>query len=322
MHRAGSPVPTLTAVSSADRGPAMADIVQVSLRGARRELFLNSRNLWLALHDPVIVQVEHGEALGNVFLRGPLVELKRPANVTHEIIRKATEEDLDQDDRNRRREQEAFDYCRQRIELRELKMDLADVEVTFGGQRITFFFSADHRVDFRELVKDLAARFQARIELRQIGVRDQAKRLDGCGPCGRAFCCSTWLRNFHPVTLKMAREQQLSLNPGKISGACGRLMCCLSYELALYRESAAKLPPVGAEIVTGQGVLRVTRAEFHQEVVWLRDEEGIEHRVPCAELPPGPYHRYGDGDCAARGRKNGRLPQNGETRRGGGSGSV
>jgi len=278
----------------------MSEIVQVALRGSRREFFLNSRNLWLTLRDPVIVQSEHGESLGRVHLKGALVELKKPGPVTREIIRKATEEDLDQDDHNRQREDEAFDYCKQRIELRELKMDLSEVEVAFSGHRITFYFSAEHRVDFRELVKDLAARFHCRIELRQIGIRDQAKRLDGCGPCGRAFCCSTWLKDFHPVTLKMAREQQLSLNPGKISGACGRLMCCLSYELAQYRDSAEKLPPIGAEIRTGKGVVQVTRVETYQEAVWVRDDEGGEHRIAYADLPPGPYHKCGDCNCGAK----------------------
>ena len=207
----------------------MAEIVQVRLRGSRREFFLNSRGLWLKLRDPVVVQTEHGEALGTVHLKDPtLIALKKPGSVTREIIRKATEEDLDADDHNRARESEAYEYCQERVALRELKMDLSEVEVAFGGHRMTFYFSAVHRVDFRELVKDLAAKFRTRIELRQIGVRDQAKRLDGCGPCGRAFCCSTWLKDFHPVTLKMAREQQLSLNPSKISGSCGRLMCCLA----------------------------------------------------------------------------------------------
>jgi len=278
----------------------MSDVVQVALRGSRKDFFLNSRNLWLALRDPVIVQTEHGESLGRVYLKGALVELKKPGPVTREIIRKATEEDLDQDDHNRARETEAFEYCRQRIELRELKMDLSEAEVAFSGHRITFYFSAEHRVDFRELVKDLAARFRCRIELRQIGIRDQAKRLDGCGPCGRAFCCSTWLKDFHPVTLKMAREQQLSLNPGKISGACGRLMCCLSYELARYRDSIEKLPQVGTEIHTGKGIVRVTRTETYQEAVWVRDDEGVEHRIAYADLPPGPYHKCGDCNCGAK----------------------
>jgi len=146
----------------------------------------------------------------------------------------------------------------------------------------------------------LASRFQTRIELRQIGVRDQAKRVDGCGPCGRAFCCSTWMKGFHPVTLKMAREQNLSLNPTKISGACGRLMCCLSYELAQYRDSAAKLPPVGTRIGTGKGPVTVTRTDVYQEAVWVRDEDGAEHRIAYEEMPPGPYHKCGDCGCGKK----------------------
>jgi cell fate regulator YaaT (PSP1 superfamily) len=279
----------------------MTEIVQVSLRGSRRDFFLNSRHLWLLLNDKVIVQAEHGEAIGSVFLRDPaLIELKRAVNVTREIIRKATEEDLDQEDHLGQRESEAFEFCRERIAVRELKMDLSEVEASLTGHRITFYFSAEHRVDFRELVKDLAGRFQTRIELRQIGVRDQAKRLDGCGPCGRAFCCSTWLRDFHPVTLRMAREQQLTLNPTKISGACGRLMCCLAYELSHYRESANRLPPVGALLHTGRGACTVTRTELHQEVVWLRDSEGQEHRITWEMLPPGPWHKAGESSGGTR----------------------
>ena len=283
----------------------MSDVVQVALRGSRREFFLNSRNLWLQLRDPVIVQTDSGESLGKVHLKGALVELKKPGSVTREIIRKATEEDLDQDDHNQQKEAEAFAYCKQRIELRELKMDLSEVEVSFSAGRITFYFSAEQRVDFRELVKDLAAKFHCRIELRQIGIRDQAKRLDGCGPCGRAFCCSTWLRNFHPVTLKMAREQQLSLSPSKISGACGRLMCCLSYELAQYRDGADRLPPLGAKLKTGKGGVTVTRQDVYQQAVWVRDDEGNEHRIAMSELPPGPYHECGDCNC---GEKDKRRP--------------
>ena len=287
----------------------MSEIVQVALRGSRREFFLNSRNLWLKLRDSVIVQGEHGEALGQVHVKGRLVELKRPGNVTREIIRKATEEDLDQDDHNRAQEQAAFEYCRERIELRELKMDLSEVEVAFPGDRILFYFSAEQRVDFRDLVKDLAARFRTRIELRQIGIRDQAKRLDGCGPCGRPFCCSTWLKGFHPVTLKMAREQQLGLSPSKISGACGRLMCCLAYELAQYRDSAERMPPVGTQFKTGKGLVTVTRQEVYQEAVWVRDDEGGEHRIAYADMPPGPYHQCGDCSCGAKDKPNG--PANG-----------
>ena len=281
----------------------MADIVQVALRGSRKDFYLNSRDLWLRLRDPVIIQADHGETIGRVALKGKLVELKKPGNVTREVIRKATEEDLDQDDHNRQLESEAFGYCREHIELRELKMDLSEVEAAFNGHRITFYFSAERRVDFRELVKDLAAKFKTRIELRQIGIRDQAKRLDGCGPCGRAFCCSTWLKDFHPVTLKMAREQQLALNPSKISGACGRLMCCLAYELVQYRDSAGKMPPVGAKLTTGQGTMTVTRTELYQEAVWVRDDEGGHHRIAYADLPPGPYHKCGDCNCGKKEKK-------------------
>ena len=285
----------------------MSDIVQVALRGARKGFFLNSRNLWIQLRDQVVVQTDHGEALGSVFLKDPfLVQLKRPGNVTREIIRRAEEEDLDQEDHNRQKESEAFDYCAQRIEARELKMELAEVEVAFTGHRITFYFSADQRVDFRELVKDLASRYRTRIELRQIGRREQAKRLDGCGPCGRPVCCSTWLKEFHPVTLKMAREQQLSLNPSKISGACGRLMCCLAYELDRYRQSAEKLPPVGTHFSTGQGQMTVVRAEYYEEAVWVRDDEGAEHRIAYADMPPGPYRQCGDCGCGKKGKGGGK----------------
>jgi len=297
----------------------MPDIVQVSLRGARKEFFLNSRSIWLRLQDRVVVQGEHGETLGQVFLKDPmLVALKKPQNVTREIIRRAEEEDLDQDDHNKQLEDEAFEYARTRIEAREMKMELSEVEVAFRRNRLTFFFTAEHRVDFRDLVKDLAARFQTRIELRQIGVRDQAKRLDGCGPCGRAFCCSTWMKGFHPVTLKMAREQQLSLNPTKISGACGRLMCCLSYELAQYRDSADKLPPIGAKLKTGKGVCTVFRVEAYQETVWIRDDEGGEHRIAMTDLPPGPYHKCGDCHCGEKQKRNGGDAANGgDTHNGG-----
>jgi cell fate regulator YaaT (PSP1 superfamily) len=281
----------------------MANIVQVALRGTRKGFFLNSRHLWLQLGDKVVVQTEHGEALAKVFLKDPfLVQLKRPGTVSREIIRKATEEDLDQEDHNQSREHEAYEYCQERIGARQLKMELSEVEVAFTGHRITFYFSADQRVDFRELVKDLASHFRTRIELRQIGRREQAKRLDGCGPCGRPFCCSTWLQEFHPVTLKMAREQQLSLNPSKISGACGRLMCCLAYELDRYRQSAEKLPPVGTVFKTGQGPMTVLRTELYAEAVWVRDDEGAEHKIAYDEMPPGPYRQCGDCNCGKKGR--------------------
>ena len=279
----------------------MSDILQVSLRGSRREFVVNAQDLPLRLRDRVVVQGEHGEQLATVLLKDPtLIALKRPGNVTREVLRVATAADLAQETRNTALEDEAFAWCAERIAVRELDMELAEVEVAFRRNRMTFFFTAEQRVDFRELVKDLASRFQTRIELRQVGARDLAKRADGCGPCGQAFCCSTWMRSFHPVTLKMAREQDLSLNPTKISGACGRLMCCLSYELAQYRDSAARMPAVGTRIRTGKGEVVVTRTEAYRETVWVRDEDGEEHRLAYDDLPPGPYHKCGDCKCGKR----------------------
>ena len=279
----------------------MSDILQVSLRGSRREFVVNAQDLPLRLRDRVVVQGEHGEQLATVLLKDPtLIALKRPGNVTREVLRVATAADLAQETRNTALEDEAFAWCAERIAVRELDMALAEVEVAFRRNRMTFFFTAEQRVDFRELVKDLASRFQTRIELRQVGARDLAKRADGCGPCGQAFCCSTWMRSFHPVTLKMAREQDLSLNPTKISGACGRLMCCLSYELAQYRDSAARMPAVGTRIRTGKGEVVVTRTEAYREAVWVRDEDGEEHRLAYDDLPPGPYHKCGDCKCGKR----------------------
>jgi len=263
----------------------MSEIVQVCLRGSRKDFFLNSRHLSLQRNDRVIVQAEHGETAGSVCLRDPaLVDLKRPGGVSREIIRKATEEDLDLEDHLRQREREAFEYCRERIAVRELKMDLSEVEASFTGHRITFYFSAEHRVDFRELVKDLAGRFQTRIELRQIGVRDQAKRLDGCGPCGRAFCCASWLRDFHPVTLRMAREQQLTLNPTKISGACGRLMCCLQYEYDTYRELKKDMPKIGKKIEVPEGRGKVIRQNVLERTYTVLLEDGREIEKTLAPL--------------------------------------
>lgn len=221
----------------------MPDIVQVSLRGTRKEFFLNSRSLWLRLGDKVVVQGEHGETLGQVFLKDPaLVALKKPQNVSREIIRRAEEEDLDQDDRNRRLEDEAFDYALARIEARDLAMALSEVEVTFRRNRITFYFTAEHRVDFRQLVRDLAQRFATRVQMMQVGSRDEAGLLGGVGVCGRTLCCSSWLQEFRPISIQMAKRQSLSLNPSKISGQCGRLLCCLAYEDDQYKGSKKSKP--------------------------------------------------------------------------------
>jgi len=263
----------------------MSETIQVSLRGARREFFLNSRNLWLKLHDVVIVQSEQGESVGRVHLKDPtLVGLKRPGNVTREIIRKATEEDLDQDDHNKALEGDAFEYCKQRIDARELKMDLTEVEAAFAGHRITFYFSAEQRVDFRELVKDLAARFRRRIELRQIGVRDEAARLSGVGRCGREYCSASWLPELRPIGLHVAKDQRLSLNPSQISGPCGRLLCCLRFEHEFYVQSRKRFPKEGKVLQTAVGAAKVLSIDIFRDRVTLRAEDGATRTVPLADL--------------------------------------
>ena len=173
------------------------------------------------------------------------------------VIRKADEEDIKQVEENKKKEVEAFSVCLEKIRKHELDMKLIDVEYTFDNNKVLFYFTADGRVDFRELVKDLASVFRTRIELRQIGVRDEAKMLGGIGACGRSLCCSSHLSEFHPVSIKMAKEQSLSLNPTKISGTCGRLMCCLKYEQDTYEYLLKKTPKVDAVVQTpnGQGTV-------------------------------------------------------------------
>ena len=169
------------------------------------------------------------------------------------VIRKATDKDLETIEQNENKEKEAFKICEEKIAKHGLKMNLIDVECTFDNNKLLFYFTADNRVDFRDLVKDLASVFRTRIELRQIGVRDEAKLLGGLGICGRPFCCKTFLGDFQPVSIKMAKEQSLSLNPTKISGTCGRLMCCLKYEQDCYEELLKVTPKVGALVKTPDG---------------------------------------------------------------------
>ena len=196
-------------------------------------------------------------------------------------IRRATPADERVLQENKKKEQEAFDICHQKIEKYQLDMKLTEVEYTFDNSKILFYFTSDQRVDFRELVKDLAATFHTRIELRQIGVRDESKMLGGLGICGRPFCCSTYMGEFVPVSIKMAKEQGLSLNPTKISGVCGRLMCCLKYEQYGYEEFAKITPKVGSRVLTKEGAGVVTEANVITGVlkVSLSDSENAAPKV-------------------------------------------
>ncbi|MBE7033466.1 MAG: stage 0 sporulation protein [Ruminococcaceae bacterium] len=209
-------------------------------------------------HDPqigeaVIVETSRGLEYGKVSMPAKEVSEEEIVSPLKEIVRIATENDKLQVEKNKKKEQEAFVICEEKIASHNLDMKLVDVEYTFDGNKILFYFTAEGRVDFRELVKDLASVFRTRIELRQIGIRDEAKMLGGIGICGRSLCCSTYLDGFHPVSIKMAKEQGLSLNPTKISGNCGRLMCCLKYEQNCYDEFSKIAPSVGAVVSTPQG---------------------------------------------------------------------
>jgi len=262
------------------------EIVEIIFKGERKDVFTNASGAPLNIGEHVIVQAERGEDMGRVLQKGSLAEGKGRSRHLRQVVRKATEEDMTKLHDNEKLEEDAFRICQERIAARELKMRLVDVECQFDRNRITFYFTADKRVDFRELVKDLAATFKTRIELRQIGVRDEARRMGGYGVCGKKYCCSTFLREFEPVTLRMAKEQQLSLSPTKISGACGRLMCCLMYEVDFYRSEVKKFPKPGTKIHIGDSELTVTRLDFFGRAVFAQDAEGVEKRVPIEQIPP------------------------------------
>lgn len=214
----------------------MIEVVGVRFKPAGKIYYFSTANLELNVHDHVIVETARGVEYGQCVLGPRMVSEKELVQPLKPVIRKATPEDELIVSANRQKEREAFDICLKKIAAHELPMKLIDVEYTFDGNKIIFSFTAEGRVDFRELVKDLAAVFRTRIELRQIGVRDEAKMLGGIGSCGRVLCCSTFLGDFEPVSIRMAKDQKLSLNPTKISGICGRLMCCLKYENGVYEE--------------------------------------------------------------------------------------
>ncbi len=210
----------------------------------------------LAVGDFVIVDTEYGLALGEV-VRGPRPQPQMPEGEEQpelkQVFRLATEEDLEQQHQNEALEKEAYAFCQERITARKLDMNLVKVECLFDRSKVIFFFTAEGRLDFRELVKDLVGRFRTRVEMRQIGVRHEAKLLGGLGSCGREVCCATFLKDFEPVSVKMAKEQNLSLNPTKISGLCGRLMCCLTYEFETYKALKKDLPKLGKRLTLADG---------------------------------------------------------------------
>jgi cell fate regulator YaaT (PSP1 superfamily) len=246
--------------------------------------------------DEVIVKTEKGLSFGIVATPVIKRDPNFPKDQLKEVFRLANDNDRQQYQDCLTREQDAYRFCQERIEERALPMTLVDVESFFDGSKIIFYFYADGRVDFRELVKDLVKELHTRVELRQIGVRNKAKMIGGVGPCGRELCCATFLKEFHSVSVKMAKEQNLSLNPTKISGVCGRLMCCLKYEYADYIEMKKGMPKVGKRIMTPEGEGKVVRQNVMEKrvVVALSDGREVEFGVLDLKDSTATGHRSAD----------------------------
>jgi cell fate regulator YaaT (PSP1 superfamily) len=238
--------------------------------------------------ERILVRTEDSLELGEIMDIFPGMDHSRLPADYPKLERLPTPEDLAQEEKNRLLEERAFHYCQERIEARQLPIYLVRVEVLFDASKIIFFFTAPGRVDFRELVKDLVQEFRCRIELRQIGVRHRAKMVGGLGICGRTLCCAGFLKDFEPVSVRMAKEQQLSLNPGKISGVCGRLMCCLTYEYSTYQDIRRQFPKVGKTLKLPEGEAKIVRYNLIRQTVTVELEGGAEQEILLADLPLSP----------------------------------
>ena len=263
----------------------MIKVIGVRFRTAGKIYFFDPLKLDIKKGDNVIVETARGIEFGTVVSAPKEIEEDKVIQPLKPVLRIATEKDKEQEATNKIKEKDAFKICLEKIKKHNLEMKLIDAEYTFDNNKVLFYFTADGRIDFRELVKDLAAVFKTRIELRQIGVRDETKILGGIGICGRPLCCHTHLSEFVPVSIKMAKEQNLSLNPTKISGVCGRLMCCLKHEEETYEELNRKLPNVGDHVTTADGLrgevqsVNVLR-QLVKVIVEINDEKEIhEYKV-------------------------------------------
>ncbi|AOY75476.1 PSP1 domain-containing protein [Clostridium formicaceticum] len=253
----------------------MVTVVGVRFKKAGKIYYFNPGEINVQKNSCVIVETARGIEFGEVVVGPKEVPEENIVAPLKDVIRVVTEEDQQQHFENKEKEKEAFEVCLEKISSHQLDMKLIDVEYTFDNNKVIFYFTADGRVDFRELVKDLAAIFKTRIELRQIGVRDESKMLGGIGTCGKPLCCATWLGDFEPVSIKMAKEQSLSLNPTKISGICGRLFCCLKYEHDMYQEIFEKLPGIGSIVQTpyGEGIVIETNVLLEKVKVKIKNHQ-------------------------------------------------
>ena len=255
----------------------MKKIVGVRFKKPGKIYFFDPQNLDINMGDKVIVETAMGEEFGEVVINKRELPEEKIANPLKRVIRVATAEDIKNMEMYKSKEPEALKICEEKIKKHGLDMHLTDVEYKFDGSKILFYFTADGRIDFRDLVKDLASIFKTRIELRQIGVRDEIRRMGGNGVCGRELCCCSFLGNFETVSIKMAKEQNISLNPSKISGNCGRLMCCLKYEQEVYEDKLNHLPRVGAIVKTEDGEGVVDNVEILKEQVKVKFKDGDEY---------------------------------------------
>ncbi len=273
----------------------MIKVVGVRFRPAGKIYYFDPGELEIKLNDHVIVETARGVEYGQVVIAEKEIEEDAVVSPLKPVMRIATSKDEEQVEKNREREKEAFKICLDKIAKHGLEMKLVDAEYTFDNNKLLFYFTADGRIDFRELVKDLAAVFRTRIELRQIGVRDETKILGGIGICGRELCCKTYLPEFAPVSIKMAKEQSLSLNPTKISGVCGRLMCCLKNEAETYEYLNSRLPAVGELVTTPDGrkaeVASVNVLRQLVKVLVDNDDEKELEEYPVKELRFKPKRR-------------------------------
>ena len=277
----------------------MTRIIGVRFRQAGKIYFFAPGKLQIQKGDKVIVETARGVEFGSVIVGPKEVPDEEIMQPLKSVIRIATEEDKKTEEKNREKEKEAFAICQEKIRNHNLDMKLINAEYTFDNNKVLFYFTADGRIDFRELVKDLAAVFRTRIELRQIGVRDETKIRGGIGICGRPLCCHTYLSEFAPVSIKMAKEQNLSLNPTKISGVCGRLMCCLTNEEETYEELNNRLPAIGDYVTTGDGLRGEVQSvsvlrQLVKVVVTLEDDEKEIREYKVSELKFRPRRRKND----------------------------
>lgn len=279
----------------------MIKVVGVRFKKAGKIYYFDPADMDIQKDTYVVVETARGIEFGECVIGIKEISENDIVAPLKSVLRIATEEDINKHFKNKDKEKDAFEICLKKIQEHGLTMKLIDVEYTFDNNKVIFYFTADGRVDFRELVKDLATIFKTRIELRQIGVRDEAKMLGGLGPCGRTLCCSTFLGDFASVSIKMAKEQNLSLNPTKISGICGRLMCCLNYEQSTYEDIRKRMPKVGSIVKTSEGTGEVFSNNIVKESVKVKLRKGEEEileefKIENVELIKGHYEDSIDDD--------------------------